>query len=128
MGRTIRQARMAVAPSPYAKQYSRRRCTRGQAAVETSTGQVVQQQGSDQSSGVATVSNQTMTHEQQHALASSVSQLLVPEISQQISQAIATLASSWRYRSNNMALHFAARRLNNFAAWLCIQLGGAYVK
>ena len=119
---------MAVAPSPYAKQYSRRRCTRGQAAVETSPGQVVQQQGSDQSAGVATVSNQTMTHEQQHALASSVSQLLVPEISQQISQAIATLASSWRYRSNNMALHFAARRLNNFAAWLCIQLGGAYVK
>jgi len=69
-----------------------------------------------------------MTHEQQHAIASSVSQLLVPEISQQISQAIATLASSWRYSSNNMALNFAARRLNNFAAWLCIQLGGAYVK
>lgn len=36
--------------------------------------------------------------------------------------------SSWRYSSNNMALNFAARRLNNFAAWLCIQLGGAYVK
>ena len=60
MGRTIRQARMAVAPSPYSKQYSRRRGTRGQAAAETSTGQVVQQQGSDQSSGF--VSNQTMTH------------------------------------------------------------------
>ena len=62
MGRTIRQARMAVAPSPYAKQYSRRRGTRGQAAAETSTGQVVQQQGSNQSSGFATVSSQTMTH------------------------------------------------------------------
>ena len=85
---------MAVAPSPYVKQYSRRRGTRGQAAAETSTGQVVQLQGSDQSSGVATVSNQTMTHEQQHALASSVSQLLVPEISQQIYQAIATLERS----------------------------------
>ena len=36
--------------------------------------------------------------------------------------------SSWRYSSNNMALNFSARRLNNFAAWLCIQLGGAYVK
>jgi hypothetical protein len=35
-----------------------------------------------------------MTHEQQHALASSLSQLLVPEISQQISQAIATLERS----------------------------------
>jgi hypothetical protein len=43
---------------------------------------------------VATVSNQTMTHEQQHAFASSLSQLLVPEISQQISQAIATLERS----------------------------------
>jgi hypothetical protein len=28
--------------------------------------------------------------------------------------------SSWRYSSNNMALHFAA--------WFCIQLVGAYVK
>ena len=27
-----------------------------------------------------------------------------------------------------MALNFSARRLNNFAAWLCIQLGCAYVK
>jgi hypothetical protein len=35
-----------------------------------------------------------MTHEQQHAFASSLSQLLVPEISQQISQAIATLERS----------------------------------
>jgi len=85
---------MAVAPSPYVKQYNRRRSTRGQAAAETSSGQVVQQQGSDQSSGVATVSNQTMTQKQQHALASSVSQLLVPEISRQISQAIATIERS----------------------------------
>lgn len=35
---------------------------------------------------------------------------------------------SWRFSKNAKALNFVAARLNNYAAWLCIRLGGSYVK
>lgn len=36
--------------------------------------------------------------------------------------------SSWRYSKNIEAMNRSAARLNNFAAWICIQSGGSYVK
>ncbi|VDI69222.1 Hypothetical predicted protein [Mytilus galloprovincialis] len=34
----------------------------------------------------------------------------------------------WRYGKNQQAMNIAATRINNFAAWLCMQLGGCYIK
>ena len=36
--------------------------------------------------------------------------------------------SAWRYSEDSKAMNFAAARLNNYAAWLCIKLGGSYIK
>ena len=35
---------------------------------------------------------------------------------------------SWRYSNNCKAMNMSAVRLNNFAAWLCLKLGGSYIK
>lgn len=34
----------------------------------------------------------------------------------------------WRFSQNTKAQNIAAERLNNFAAWICIQSGGGYLK
>ena len=35
---------------------------------------------------------------------------------------------SWRYSQNSRALNRAAARINNYAACICIQVGGCYIK
>ena len=35
---------------------------------------------------------------------------------------------SWRYSQNSRALNRAAARINNYAAWICIQAGGGYIR
>jgi len=36
--------------------------------------------------------------------------------------------SNWRYSENMKSLNHAAERINNFAAQICNQMGGAYIK
>jgi lysophospholipase L1-like esterase len=34
----------------------------------------------------------------------------------------------WRYSQNSRALNRAAARINHYAAWICIQAGGGYIR